>query len=432
VKAPPLSLDFGAGGHLYATHALHAFAARCPAPLVDWVIQRFSTKGDIVFDPMVGSGTTLVEACLLGRRARGADIDPLARLIAKVKATPIEVGALDRAIEKVDRLMRVEVDDGWRPDLPRWGKWFRPRVAADLARLRRVIRSVATQGDLKDLLWVAFSSLIIARTSVANVRDLVHSRHHYRTWPSAPDVCDRFLARLRQYRRMMADYKERLDAAGQSMPDIAVVRSDARSFNFGDATVDLVCTSPPYCSALDYTRAHIFAVAWMCDVLGTTTGEYRALGRRYIGTERAPLAEASGMQAPPRLGVGRVDRILDALAKCPERAWIVYRYFRDMKVVMDECARVLRPSGKLVLIVCPSNIRKISIPTHKIFAEMTEDCSLQVSGLFERRIHERRRMMPYLKSKFGPRMSTEYVLIIERAGRGRHVRPGSRRVTRAS
>src|SRR5207247_5048241 len=81
-------LDFSPAGHIYATHGLHAFAARCPPPLVDWAITRYSSPGDLVLDPMAGSGTTLVEACLLGRAANGAEIDPLARLVAKAKATP--------------------------------------------------------------------------------------------------------------------------------------------------------------------------------------------------------------------------------------------------------------------------------------------------------------------------------------------------------
>jgi hypothetical protein len=44
---------------------------------------------DVQLDPMAGSGTTLVEARLMGRSAVGVEIDPVAALIAKVKATPL-------------------------------------------------------------------------------------------------------------------------------------------------------------------------------------------------------------------------------------------------------------------------------------------------------------------------------------------------------
>src|SRR6266542_3675397 len=109
--AVPANLDFGPSGHLYATHPLHAFAARCPPPLVDWAISMFSSPGQIVLDPMVGSGTTLVEAALLGRRAWGADIDPLARLIAKAKAKPVSLASWDETVAQVEARVGRSNDD---------------------------------------------------------------------------------------------------------------------------------------------------------------------------------------------------------------------------------------------------------------------------------------------------------------------------------
>ena len=54
------------------------------------MIRHLSNPGDLVLDPMVGSGTTLVEAVRLRRRAVGCDIDPLARMIAGAKLAPME------------------------------------------------------------------------------------------------------------------------------------------------------------------------------------------------------------------------------------------------------------------------------------------------------------------------------------------------------
>src|SRR6266545_4400114 len=102
-QLPPGALDFSAAGHLYATHGLHAFAARCPPPLARWAIETFTEPGDYVLDVMCGSGTTLVEAVLTGRCGWGVDIDPLARLLAEAKATfvaPQEVEALAAAIDQ--------------------------------------------------------------------------------------------------------------------------------------------------------------------------------------------------------------------------------------------------------------------------------------------------------------------------------------------
>ena len=415
-------LDFGAAGHLYATHPLHAFAARCPPPLVDWAISRYSAPGEVVLDPMVGSGTTLVEAALLGRRAWGADIDPLSRLIAKAKATPVPVAAWDTATAQAKRLLSGTPDDGWRPDLPRLDRWFLPAAAADLARVRSVIQRVDCDQDVRDLLWVAFSALIVARTSVANVRDLVHSRHHYRPWDRDPGVPSRFLQQLRRFRRLLTDYRGRLEAAGNVTPDVRIVAQDARQLPLPDGCADLVFTSPPYCSALDYTRAHMFAVAWMPKVLGLSAAEYRDLGRRYVGTDRAPLGEAATrLTRPPALDLPAIDSVVESLAEQDLRpAWIVHRYFREMAKVLEECARVVRPGGHTVLVICPSNIRKLAVPTPRLLAHLANSVAgLKVEHVLERTLHERRRVMPYLEAAFGPRMRQEYVVVLRRPDRPR-------------
>jgi SAM-dependent methyltransferase len=416
----PTDLTFTGAGNLYATHGLHPFAARCPPPLTAWAIRRFSQQGETVLDPMSGSGTALVEASLLGRKARGADIDPIARLIGKVKATPVDLAALGKASGEVARLLReVPLDEEWRPDLPDWERWFRFDVARDLSTLRDALLQVDTDPDVTDLMWVCFSSLIIARTSVANARDLVHSRHHFRAWEKDPATLRRFETRVRRARRMMADYVDQLKANGVDVPDVGVVGGDARNLALADEEIDLVFTSPPYCSALDYTRAHLFAVAWMSDILGISVDEYRRLGRSYVGSGRAPLAEATVEQRlPPALGLSSVDRIIEELHDAPKRAWIVYRYFRDMRQMLAECARVVRPGGHVVLVVCPSNIRRVAIPTHRLLAELAENCppgqSLELVDCHERTIHDHRRVMPYLEASFGPRMRTEYVLVLRR------------------
>jgi hypothetical protein len=416
---PAKALDFNAAGHLYATHGLHAFAARFPPPLVDWAITKFSEPGSVVLDPMVGSGTTLVEAALLGRAAWGADIDPLARLIANSKATPVDPDLILDAGSTIERLFRDGVlDDTWRPALPDLEKWFRPEVASDLSRLRAAIPKATAEESVQNLLWTVFSSIIVARTSVANVRDLVHSRHHYRAWSADPGTLSRFLSRLGFSAKLMADYRERLRAAPRPVPEVRIVGNDARDLPISDESVDLIVTSPPYCSALDYTRAHIFAVAWMPDVLKLSSDEYRLLGRQYVGSERAALSEASKEQPLPPPLRPDVDVLVKALQDHPKRAWIVYRYFRDMELTLREFARVLRHDHRAVLVVCPSNIRKVRIPTHEIFTRLAPQATqgaLVLEDLHERTIHDHRRVMPYLETAFGERMRTEYVLVLRRS-----------------
>jgi hypothetical protein len=90
-----MDLDFHQDASNYASHALHAFAAKFPPQLPRVFIEGLTQKGEIVLDPMMGSGTAIVEAFLCGRRAVGFDIDPLALMIRRVETDP--VGALEAA-----------------------------------------------------------------------------------------------------------------------------------------------------------------------------------------------------------------------------------------------------------------------------------------------------------------------------------------------
>lgn len=63
---------------------VHNYMARKPYNVVSALIQDFSEEDDVVYDPMFGSGTTLIEASKLRRRAIGTDINPVAHNICSI------------------------------------------------------------------------------------------------------------------------------------------------------------------------------------------------------------------------------------------------------------------------------------------------------------------------------------------------------------
>ena len=69
------------------THNFYRYPARFSPKLVRAAIEAFTEPGDLVLDPFVGGGTTLVEAMVSGRHAVGADISSLATFVSKVKTT---------------------------------------------------------------------------------------------------------------------------------------------------------------------------------------------------------------------------------------------------------------------------------------------------------------------------------------------------------
>lgn len=69
------------------THSFYKYPARFAPSFARQIILAFSKPGDLVFDPFMGGGTTLVEARALGRRAIGTDINSLAVFLAETKTS---------------------------------------------------------------------------------------------------------------------------------------------------------------------------------------------------------------------------------------------------------------------------------------------------------------------------------------------------------
>jgi DNA modification methylase len=416
------NLDFEGHNTLYATHGMHSYAAKCPPQLVRYGLHYYSKPGDRVLDPMAGSGTTLVEARLMGRSAVGYDIDPLACLIAQVKtrliadseiATAVKL-VIDRVVKDRTQLQSSHLSTALLqrsspPEFLNRDYWFGPEVAETLALLSAHIREADLRQPVRDFLWVGFSSLILAKNSVANARDIIHSRHHFKSQPNPPDVLYKFQTRIERMRQQMADFREDCQPGTQ-----AEVRfGDARKLKISAESIDLVFTSPPYATALDYTRAHFLAVAWMQDLLGFGLPEYRQRAGEYIGSERGSLPRT--FEIDRRLADFPVTQgVLTALAQESKRhANLAQRYFLDMQQVMAGIGRVLKDGRHAIIVVCPSHIRKTDVPTHEVLVELGRSVDLRLKHQHLRTIDERKRVLPYMQS-FGARMSTEYVLVFQK------------------
>ncbi len=418
-------LDFDGHNTLYASHGLHSYAAKCPPQLARYGVRYYSHAGDTVLDPMAGSGTTLIEAKILGRHAIGYDIDPLAHLLARVKTQPLKDCKIEAAHDVILKRCQRDLKDlqsrtksaalRKRAEPPSFNNrdyWFAPEVASSLSLLSYHIAESRSPKAVSDFLWVALSSLILSKTSVANARDIIHSRHHYHEHKQVPDVLEKFTARVKVMRRQMRDFVQRCSKSPKT--DVHTRVGDARHLRVEDESVDLVFTSPPYATALDYPRAHFLAIPWMTAVLGVDLPAYFSKTPDYIGSERGRF-RTSFEVSPTLAGYPLTRAIIGRLQKNSLRhAKLTQRYFLDMKRVMAEVSRVLKHEGYAIIVVCPSHIRKVRVQTHRVLTEISVQEGLRLKRQFTRTINERRRLLPYVRKSFGMRMDTEYILIFQK------------------
>lgn len=75
----------------YLTHGLYRYVGKLPPPLMAYLLEEYSSPGDVVVDPMSGGGTTAIEAVSAQRSFIGFDINPVARLVtAAVSSLPVD------------------------------------------------------------------------------------------------------------------------------------------------------------------------------------------------------------------------------------------------------------------------------------------------------------------------------------------------------
>ena len=85
-------------------HSLHEISYRaCFKPqLPRFFIERLTEPGEVVYDPFLGRGTTLLEAALLGRVPYGCDINPLSRTLLGPRLRPPTLEEVSERLRQID------------------------------------------------------------------------------------------------------------------------------------------------------------------------------------------------------------------------------------------------------------------------------------------------------------------------------------------
>ncbi len=415
-------LDFRGESSTYASHNLHAFPAKFPPQLPRKFIEELTEPGDVVLDPMVGSGTTLLEAFLAGRQGIGFDIDPLALRLCQVKVTPlvpeeaVTVGnqVLYRAQENVHRdglRLRQDLRAGFGDEERRFiDYWFLPSTQVELWALLKEIERVQEPG-IRRFLELVFSAIIITKSGgVSLARDLAHTRPH-RVQDKVPRSA------LEEYRRRLNKSLDSLVPLALGAGAVDVVRGDAQRLPLGDQTVDLIVTSPPYASnAIDYMRAHKFSLVW----LGHSLDSLSQLRQEYIGHDAisdfhpVDLPECASQVVAE---ISRVDR---------NKAKALHRYYSEMTCCLAEMRRVLKPDRAAIVVVGSSTMRGIDTRTDICLGEIGRQVGLDLVGIAVRSLDRDRRMMPARRvqpatSQIEGRMYEESVIGFLKPGENRGV-----------
>ena len=275
-------------------HRLHPYLGKFIPQLVEWFLARYFKEDDVILDPFMGSGTTLVQGNEMKMHTIGIDISEFNCRIARVKTAQYDVEKARREILDAERRVTLfskqltHTPDAQPPlfsddkmealkasllaecDSEYLKTWFAPRTLLEMLYYRRLI----SQYEYQDLLRVVLSravrsSRLITHYDLATPKEPLPVGKEY--WCKKHlRMCkpiEECLAKIHAYSE---DTARRLEQFNHLRSDktITVIQGDSRTVDLrkelngtllAGRKIDGIFTSPPYVGQIDYHDQHIYA-----------------------------------------------------------------------------------------------------------------------------------------------------------------------------
>ena len=288
-------------------HGLHPSLGKFVPQLVEIFLERRFQPSQCIYDPFVGSGTTLVEANVFGADALGCDISAFNCLLSRVKTTPYARGSLELGLRAVLEEARQAgpAPLGGASDWLR--RWYAPRALGELLRYREVACE-RLDDPVRDV-----AKIVLSRAARSARRTTHFDLDSPRTPTTAPYLCHkhkRICRPVGEARKFLARYttdiirRLRLFADIRTDRTVEVLHDDARTLRLSRKP-DGIITSPPYPGLIDYHEQHRYSY----ELLGLRDRRGDEIGTAADGTSsRAVAAYVADMAAVFANAAGQLPR----------------------------------------------------------------------------------------------------------------------------
>uniref|UniRef100_A0A7V3ZXM9 site-specific DNA-methyltransferase (cytosine-N(4)-specific) n=1 Tax=candidate division WOR-3 bacterium TaxID=2052148 RepID=A0A7V3ZXM9_UNCW3 len=244
----------------YLTHWIYPYKGKFHPQMIRALLNIIGVReNDIVLDPFIGSGTTAIEAQLLGINCIGIDVSPLCVLQSRVKTESVDV--IDEILAVKNNIMAK----------------IKPNLFNQESDPFLTVIDFINDERVKNFYKMAY--LVAVSDNARRKRELYQSFY-------------KNLELMITSVEMVRDIAKELNL---KLGRVEIKMGDARKLPLEDESVDGIITSPPYSIALDYVANDAHALK----VLGYELPKIREefIGVRGKGPERIDLYNQDMMES---------------------------------------------------------------------------------------------------------------------------------------
>lgn len=402
IKINPDYLDFSKENTKYYTHGYHTYPAMMIPQLANEFIElSLKYRKDIknLYDPFMGSGTSLVEGIVHKLDVYGIDINPLSQLMAKAKTTAINPSILnERILELNNAITQFEIlykNNSYHisntPNFDRIDFWFKPEVIKYLQLIKNCI--LEFEGEIKTFFLATFSETV---RYVSNTRN--NEFKLYRMAPDKlenwnPNVIETFYKFLYKNQQGNNELYKQLNLTNNLNPKVIIGKGSNIYLpnDFKNQEFDLVVTSPPYGDSkttVAYGQFSRLSLQWL-DLHIDKETKINQLDNIMLGGK--VNRDANIKEVLYKLNSPTLNKVYELIKERDEkRANEVLQFYFDLDKSIKSTSSVMKINSYQFWVVANRTVKKVNIPTDVIIAELFGKYNVKHLHSFYRRIPNKR------------------------------------------
>ncbi|MBC8147477.1 MAG: methyltransferase domain-containing protein [Bacteroidetes bacterium] len=312
----------------HSLHKIAPYVGRIKPPFAHFLIKYVTKPGDTILDPFCGIGTIPLEGSLCGRNTIGVDLNPYAITISEAKTQHNLI--LEDLIDYVENLDIISKGVSIRK-IPDWVKeYYNKNTLKEILYTLNILKA-----DEQKFIYGCLVGISQGHRPGHLSKPCAWTLP-YKPRPDDPgeyrDVKTRLIAKIKR------NYKDKIESSGS----IKILKEDSRKLSLENESVDHIISSPPYYNTLDYVNSHRLRLA-ICGV--------------YKEDDKKALRDQT------------IQRYKD--------------YLDEMRKVIVELYRVLKPGGYCVFVVGDHFKGKLVINTSEELAVLFKEVGFTYYGAVE-------------------------------------------------